>query len=367
MKLQEITLRTVRLPLIRPYVLSYRTFTEFEPIIVEARDGDGRIGWGEGHISPGSSSETRDQGWAFCREHAAAVVGTDTSEAKTTIAASADASKVAATALLTAIEMLEDHPLLHIDHEVRLPLLTPFNSSTSKEIEDEVERRLEEGFRTFKIKVGKDADADATRVRAIQKAIGGRATMRLDANRAYGEADACRFAAALEPAGIELFEQPCHADDWEANAKVAGVSPVPIMLDEPICALADVKRAATIANVGFCKLKLKRFGGLDLLREALDTVRRLGMEPVLGDGLASELGCWMEACVASVTIRNAGEFNGFLKPKVRLFAEALRFAAGELVLPPGLRPAIDLDVLAAHEIARERFAHAKTVAGIKAQ
>jgi L-alanine-DL-glutamate epimerase-like enolase superfamily enzyme len=80
MKLQEIVLRTVRLPLIRPYVLSYRTFTEFEPIIVEMRDGDGRVGWGEGHISPGSSRETRDGGWAFCHEHAAAVIGKDTNE-----------------------------------------------------------------------------------------------------------------------------------------------------------------------------------------------------------------------------------------------------------------------------------------------
>jgi len=53
MKLQEIVLRSVRLPLVRPYVLSYRTFTEFEPIVVEVRDGDGRVGWGEGHISPG--------------------------------------------------------------------------------------------------------------------------------------------------------------------------------------------------------------------------------------------------------------------------------------------------------------------------
>jgi hypothetical protein len=34
------------------------------------------------------------------------------------------------------------------------------------------------------------------------------------------------------------------------------------------------------------------------------------MEPVLGDGL-SEIGCWMEACVARTTIHNAGEFNGF--------------------------------------------------------
>jgi L-Ala-D/L-Glu epimerase len=355
MKLQELTLRTVGLPLIRPYVLSYRTFTEFEPIIVEARDADGRIGWGEGHISPGSSSETREGGWAFCKEHAAALVGKDTTAAKAIIASNMGASKVAATALLTAIEMLEDHPLLRIDREVRLPLLTPFNSSDPKEIIEEVERRLEDGFGTFKIKIGKDADDDGRRVNAIQRAIAGRATMRLDANRAYSEADACRFAVALDPSGIELFEQPCNSDDWEANAKVASVSPVPIMLDEPICALADVERAGGIKNIGFCKLKLKRFGGLDLVREALDAVRAHGMEPVLGDGLGIELGCWMEGCVARVTVRNAGEFNGFLKPKVRLFAEPLQFSAGELVLPSGFRPVIDRDVLAAHETARERF------------
>src|SRR6266481_515580 len=156
MKLQELTLRTVRLPLIRPYVLSYRTFTELEPIINEAREG----------------------GWAFCREHAAAVVGMDTTAAKAMITANMGASKVAATGLLTAIEMLEDHPLLRVDREVRLPLLTPFNSSVAKDIAEEVERRLEDGFRTSKIKVGKNADDDGRRVKSIQQAIGGRATMR---------------------------------------------------------------------------------------------------------------------------------------------------------------------------------------------
>src|SRR5712692_9066971 len=95
MKLQELTLRTIRLPLIRPYVLSYRTFTEFEPIIVEARDADGRVGWGEGHISPGSSSETRDGGWAFGREHAEKIVGLETRDAKAIVAAALAASKVA--------------------------------------------------------------------------------------------------------------------------------------------------------------------------------------------------------------------------------------------------------------------------------
>jgi L-Ala-D/L-Glu epimerase / N-acetyl-D-glutamate racemase len=356
MKLQEIVLRKVRLPLIRPYVLSYRTFTEFEPIIVEVRDKDGRIGWGEGHISPGSSSETRDGGWAFCQRHAAMIIGLETQDAKALVSAHVEASKVAATALLTAIEMLEGHPLLRLGREARLPLLTPFNSSAEPDITGEVERRLADGFRTFKIKVGKDADADIVRVRAIQRAIAGRATMRIDANRAYNEADGCRFAAAIEPAGIELFEQPCATEAWDANAAVARASTVPIMLDEPICALGDIERAAGIANVGYCKLKLKRFGGLDLLKQALDLVRARGMEPVLGDGLSSELACWMEGCVATATIRNAGEFNGFLKPKVRLFAEPLRFEAGALVIAPQFVPQIDDDVLAAHEIACERFA-----------
>jgi hypothetical protein len=126
-----------------------------------------------------------------------------------------------------------------------------------------------------------------------------------------------------------------------------------------------VKRSSCIPNVGFCKLKLKRFGGLDLLREALDSVRLCGMEPVLGDGLASELGCWMEACVASVTVRNAGEFNGFLKPTVRLLSEPLRFVAGELVLPAGFKPTIDADALAAHEIVCERFAPTRALRSAK--
>ena len=363
MILDEITLRKVRLPLIRPYQLSYRTFTEFEPIIIELRSRDGHFGWGEGHISPGSSSETRDGGWTFCREHAEKLLGKDSSAAKAAIMESMPASKVAATALITAVEMLEGHPLLEVESDTRLALLTPFNSAEPQAINDEVERRLGEGFRTFKIKVGKDARADLTRASAIQKAIAGRATMRLDANRAYSEPDACWFAAALDPQGIELFEQPCRAEDWDANAHVARVSTVPIMLDEPICALADVDRAAAIPNVKFCKLKLKRFGGLDLLRDALLHVRARGMEPVLGDGLSSEIGCWMEACVARKTIRNAGEFNGFLKPKTRLFKNPMIFEAGALLLPRGFTPELDQEVLEAHTIALERFAPVRVAAG----
>lgn len=356
MIIPEVRLTRIKLPLITPYRLSYLTVEEFEPLLVEVRDTGGNSGWGEGHISRGSSAETPEGGWAFCHNIAATAVGQDSDTIKASVVDSMAISPVAAGAFVSAIDMLTGDPLLRPPaEETRLPILTPVNGLTPEALEAEIEEKLADGFRTFKIKVGKDLEGDIKRIRTIQDTIAGRATMRIDANRAYSEDDAKQFAAALNPDGIELFEQPCDSEDWDANAAVAAMSPVPVMLDEPICAIADIERAATIKGIGLCKLKLKRFGTLSLLKHALDLTRELGMTPVLGDGLGTELSCWMEASVARTTIDNAGEFNGFLKPKSRLFADPLEFAGGDVVLRPDFRPRIDEDVLARHTIAEERF------------
>ena len=295
----------------------------------------------DGHISPGSSEETREGGWTFIRKRIREMLGSDLETAKAEVLKKFEASKVATTALACAVEVLADNPLLACETETTLPLLTPINGMDNASIEKEIEVWLAQGFRTFKVKVGKDVEADLARVSCIQKVIGDRATIRVDANRAYSRDQGIRFASALDPAGIELFEQPCDSDDWDANAAVAAGSTVPLMLDEPICTLEDIERAGAIAGVRFCKLKLKRFGSLERLREGLLHVQACGMEPVLGDGLGSEVQGWLEACVARTTIRNAGEFNGFLKPKNRLLDPPLTFFEGSIRLPSGYRPALD--------------------------
>lgn len=354
-RVYEVVLRRLRLPLIRPYRLSYRTFTEFEPIVVQVRSSSGREGWGEGHISPGSSSETREGGWRFCQEHAEKIIGKDARTAARLLAEATAASKVAATAIVTAIEMMQEDPALRVEAPVAFPLVAPFHALDESDMEREAKSLLAQGFGTFKVKVGNDADGDLARVKAIRKAVAGRAKLRIDANRGYSREDGCRFASSLDPDGIELFEQPCAAEDWEANAAVAAVSAVPLMLDEPICEISDIGRAGDIAGVAYCKLKLKRFGGLQKLREALVRVRECGMQPVLGDGLSAEINCWMEACAAVGLVTNAGEFNGFLKPSVRLFSNPLPFSSGRIQLPAGFRPEIDSEVLEQHTIAHETF------------
>jgi len=344
--IRKITLRRLSMPLVQPYRLSYRTFEVFEPFFVEVEDSDGRTGMADALISPGSSKETPEAGWAYCIEQINAVLGLQVDDAKARILKHFETNKVATTALVCALEVLEHSPLLDIPQETRLPLLTPVNSTDPAKVPAELEDWLDQGFRTFKVKVGKDVSGDINRVKAIQQALAGRATIRLDANRGYSREQGEAFVRALDPEGVELFEQPCDSDDWDANSAIAKASPVPLMLDEPICTLDDIKRAGDIANIGFCKLKLKRFGSLERLRQGLEAVRDNGMEPVLGDGLGSEVHGWLEACVARTTIRNAGEFNGFLKPTDTLLANPLPFEDGSIVLPAGYVPHLDRQKLA---------------------
>lgn len=341
MTITSVGIRRLRMGLTRPYHLSYRTFEEFEPFFVRVRNEAGKSGFGDGHISPGSSAETREGGWAHLGRMAADVIGMTVGEAKEMALARFADSPVATTTLVTALECLEGSPLLEVTEAVRLPLHSPVSGLVTDDILAEIEALLEQGYRTFKIKVGKDLEADIKRVADIQQAVAGRATLRIDANRAYDRDQGCRFAAGIDAEGVELFEQPCSSDDWDANAAVAGASAIPVMLDESICTLDDIDRAAGIDGVGLCKLKLKRFGGLERLAEGLERVRAGGMEPVLGDGLGSEICNWMEACVAQTTIRNAGEFNGYLKTRDRLFGAPLGFADGALVMSAGYSPKID--------------------------
>jgi o-succinylbenzoate synthase len=340
-QLAELLIHRVAVPLTEPYKVAIHVYHEFDALVVEARDNDGRVGWGEAVIRFGYGSETADGGTAFCTAIAPSLVGRSTEVAKQTLAPTIAANPQAATALIAALEMLEGSELLAVAQPTRVPLLAPVQVMDPDRVAADVERLIGLGFRTLKVKVGFEAAKDLARVGRIQRAAAGQATLRLDANMGFAREAACRFAAALDPAGIELFEQPCHKDDWDANAAVAAVSTVPIMLDESIYGIAEIDRAATIKGVGYVKLKLKKLGGLARLKAALDHIHAVGLKSVLGDGVATDISCWQEAHIARTTIRNAGEMNGFLKLKTRLAREPLRFADGAVVLEPGGAPALD--------------------------
>lgn len=361
MVIRDIVVRQLKLPLTKPYRVSFRTYTEFEPIVIEMTGENGSTGWGEAYIPAGSTAETSEGAWAFCCAQAEQLAGKSAAAIHAAIDREVSVAPFASCAMLSALAMATRHPALIVNEETRVPLLVPVSGTTQETILPELEERLGQGYRTFKVKVGWDVDDDLQRVRWVQQGLRGRALITMDANRGYSLEQGMRFASSLDPEGIVLFEQPCEADEWEANAKVAEVSTVPLMLDESIRNVQDIERAATVKNVKLVKLKLKRVGGVERALQSMTRARDLGLGLCLGDGVATEIMCWTEACVSRGFLTKAGDMNGFLKPKVRLLANPLPFDRGDIVLKPGYWPEIDRKVLREHQTREARFTAAVTV------
>ncbi len=356
MKLSRIGLNLLKLPLKEPYHLAFGDVTHFDTIIVRAWDEDGREGFGEATLLAAYGGGSAGDAWAFAVKKAEGLPGMTGPAAKEDLATSLPGQPFAVTAFTSAIEMLEGNPVLAPSGGLRVPLLGPVNATDPARVPDEVEALLAQDYGTLKIKVGFDIDADLKRLRVIQDAVRGRALLRLDGNQGYDLKDARRFATELDPAGIELFEQPCPADDWGAAKSVAEVSAVPMMLDESVFGIEDIERARDLGAAAFIKLKLFKMGGIERLIDGLERIRASGMEPVLGNGVAGDVSCWMEACAAAGTIRNAGEFNGFLRPTDGVFTEPLKVEGGAMALPAGFTPTLDENKVQAFTVAQERFA-----------
>lgn len=336
--IEDIQVSRLQIPLSQPYKLAIRDVVWFDTLLVQVVV-DGRPGIGEATILNGYTDETVEESWALAQSLTEKLCGRSSEEASRLLdAASADAP-FTATAFHSAIEMAAGHPVLHKEKAVAVPLLHGLNATDPAGIEREMEAALAAGYRTLKVKVGFELEADLARVAFIQRLNRGRVMLRIDANQGYSQDDGCAFARRVAPDSVELLEQPCHAKDWDAARAVIAVSGVPLMLDESIYGMNDIDRAARI-GARFVKLKLMKCGGLSALIRGLERIRALGMQPVLGNGVASDIGCWMEACVAAAMIDNAGEMNGYLRQRESLAVKPIAVEAGAMQLEPGNGPAL---------------------------
>ena len=347
--LERLSLYRTRIPLTRPYKLAFGAVEAFDTLLVEALLDDGRIGWGEATVLTGYTDETMESAWVASTAMAPPLISQDTDAAVAAAMVRHHDAPFTTTAFVTAVEMALGHPLLAGDARPA-PLLAIVNATERAAIADEIEARLSEGYVTLKVKVGFDLRPDMERLAYIQDLVGDRAEIRVDGNQGYEPADGVAFVSGIDPAGIELVEQPCAADDWDAAvavAKAARPRGVPMMLDESIYGLEDVERARDLDCADIIKLKLMKLGGLDALVAGLRHIRACGMRPVLGNGVAGDIGCWMEARVAAIEIDNAGEMNGYLKPRQRLFDVPMRLERGALVFDADGDVIPDRDAIAA--------------------
>jgi L-Ala-D/L-Glu epimerase len=334
----------LQLPLTVPYRLVFGDQHHFDVLLVAAIDGD-RVGWGEATILPGYTDETIQQGWDLAQQ---LVASCKTSGSIRRAAGELlHTAPFTATAFLTSLDWLEGHKALR--HSGRFDLLGTVNGKADhpEQLEAEIESLLAKGYATLKVKIGWEVEKDLKQVEAVRRIVNGRARLRIDGNQGYKRDQAVEFLTRVKPDDIELVEQPCAAEDWDSAAALAGIGDVPLMLDESIYSLDDIDRAARLKCADFIKLKLMKLGDLDTLDKGLRQIADRGMKAVLGNGVAADIGCWMELCVGLDTVTTAGEMNGFLKTPVQLLIPALR-CEGPTVVLSGDLPSVDVEAVTRH-------------------
>jgi L-alanine-DL-glutamate epimerase-like enolase superfamily enzyme len=113
--------------------------------------------------------------------------------------------------------MAANDPRLTLETPAPVPILGLLQGETAERMQREAERLIAEGYGTVKVKVGFDPMEDARVVAMAQRAVAGRARIRIDANQGFDAAQAIDFVSRISDESIELFEQPCAAGDWSAH------------------------------------------------------------------------------------------------------------------------------------------------------
>jgi L-alanine-DL-glutamate epimerase-like enolase superfamily enzyme len=147
------------------------------------------------------------------------------------------------------------------------------------------------GFRTLKVKVGKDIDADARALEAIGRAVP-RARIRVDANAGYKARDAIVLARACDRLGlaVECWEQPCEANDLDGMAEVASALEAPVIADESLRRPDDLREILRRRCADGVNLKLAKLGGvLAAYATGLDAQQN-GLKVMFGGMVETRLG-----------------------------------------------------------------------------
>jgi o-succinylbenzoate synthase len=323
-----------RLPLIRPYHLSLGALEAFSSVFVRIQ-ADGKEGFGEATDVPGYFIQGLSDAWDFVCAHGPELPGKDPEAALRSIINEEDAFSFAATPLLTALEGLIESIGEPAIGSAKIPLLGVVQGETPEAISADAKKLLRDGYHTLKFKVGFSVAEDLDRVRHLQAHLEPEIELRLDANQGYDLAQALQFLEGLDPVGIELLEQPLKPGAWDDMSRLAKMSPVPLMLDEGIAGDEDLDRAIATGCAKAVKFKLMKCGSLTHLEKMIRKSLDAGLKVILGNGVATDVGCLHEAQVAHRLglTAHAGEMNGFLKGVNQFLQPRLRVDRGELILP----------------------------------
>jgi len=297
MRLEQLTLRELRMKLIAPFETSMETTTIRRVLLTEAVV-EGVTGWGEcvAGESPSYSPETTDTGWHILRDHLWRLLKGKRFESASQVRdllASVRGHNMAKAAVEAAIWDAEarqkEIPLSRLLGGTRQEIASGVSVGIKTSLEELVQAvkvELEAGYQRIKIKIKPGYDLEpARRLRKEFPSI----KLMVDANSAYTLTDA-PLLKQLDDSYLMMIEQPLGWDDLFAHIELQNKLTTPICLDE--CIHTEEQALAAI-RLGACRIiniKLGRVGGYTSARRIHDLCQQNSMPVWCGGMLESGIG-----------------------------------------------------------------------------
>lgn len=301
MKIQNIEVGIIEVPLRKPFKTALRTVDSVRDIVVKVTTDTGHVGYGEAAPTAVITGDTLGSIRSAIENYIKPkLIGLEIYNLEE-IMKRIDNCMVKNTSAKAAVDIaiydlfgqLNESPLYKLLGGYKDEIITDLTISVNPphEMAEDSIYAVKKGYKTLKIKVGEDIEMDMKRIQAIRDAVGYDIELRLDANQGWQPKEAVILLRRMEDKGfnIELVEQPVRANDLVGLKYVTDNVSIPILADESVFSAMDAaniiqNRAADLVNI-----KLMKTGGIHNALKICALAEIYEVECMIGCMLESKL------------------------------------------------------------------------------
>lgn len=326
MNITEIEIKAIQLPLIDPFVISYAAYDTMPSIIVKVTTDTGLVGYGEGVADEHVTGESLDSTFHVLKSTLAPIILGENPVNMERIHDRMDKAIYAVPTAKAAIDIacydvvgkalgVPVYTLLGGRYHEKFPITHVLSIGTPEKMAEEATIRVNQGYRSFKMKVGTNASEDVKRIQAVHQRVDDDIAIRVDVNQGWqNSATTVQALDRLQGVTLDWLEQPITANDIDGMAEVKAKSTTPLMIDEGLRGIPEMreiiaKRAADKVNI-----KLMKCGGIYQATKLAHMAEMAGIDCQIGSMVESSIGSAAGFHVAfSKKVISSVELTGPLK------------------------------------------------------
>ncbi len=308
MRIDKAQVLPLQAPLIQPFRTALGSHDTLDNLLFVMTLDDGTKGYGEAAVATHITGETLAATRANLRSAGEWLAGKDARDYEKILTVlherlSSNPAAVAAveTALFDALTRRRGIPLWRAFGPRCRKLQTDITIVIADlaETEEAARRFYRQGFRKFKVKIGRDPELDLQRVMAVRK-LAPKSEIYLDVNQGFSAAETLRFLRELKRRRIRpaLLEQPVPRADVEGLKKISRSTDIPVCADESARNLKETVALIRAKAASVISVKLMKCGLVEAVAIA-QAVAAMGAKLMISGMMESSLAMTASAHLAA--------------------------------------------------------------------